>query len=239
MYPDGLFQHHRLLAQLGSQRPQSYQASRLAEASSRLADAERRLFNYRGPSNTSHVQSPDEDLDPRRFFPSRPTPTPSTSHVDRHPVEQRRYSATDLHNVLARQPRMEGSRLAPDLPSPYRSDVESSDFVVSRTQHLISRFHERAEAEARESSSSSSASPWAALPPRRSSDAIRADVESRRRRSAMASRTDAEPPQLRHRAFRDQSFHQMLGFHGHGGATARFRRRALGDYMVRRASCLK
>ncbi|KAJ6539547.1 hypothetical protein B0H19DRAFT_364262 [Mycena capillaripes] len=216
---------HRLLAQLSSQRPQNYQGSRLAEA-------ERRLFSYRGPSSSSHAQSPDEDLDPRRFFPSRPTPTSSTSHVDRHPPEQRRYSATDLHNVLARQPRMEGSRLAAELPSS-RSIMDNAELVASRAEDLISRYHERAEAEARESPSSSSTSPWAALPTRRSSDAVRADAESRRRRVAMATRTDAEPPQLRHRAFRDQSFHAMLGFHGHGGATARFRRRALGDYMVR------
>jgi hypothetical protein len=140
-----------------------------------------------------------------------------------------------MHNVLARQARLEGSRLATDS-SPYRTtrgdtdsgtDLSLDGFSASSRAHrLISRYHEQAEAEARESSTSTS--PWAALPTRRSEANIRADVDARRRR-LMATRPEAEPPQMRHRAFRDPSFHAMFGLHG---ATARFRRRALGDYMV-------
>ncbi|KAJ7178943.1 hypothetical protein C8R46DRAFT_619236 [Mycena filopes] len=88
--------------------------------SARFEEAERRLFNYRGPS-TSRAQ----DGDPRRFFPSRPTATSSTSQAE-EPPQPRRYSATDMHNVLARQARLEGSRLAPDLPSRLDPDLPST-----------------------------------------------------------------------------------------------------------------
>lgn len=139
-----------------------------------------------------------------------------------------------MHNVLARQARLAGSRLAPHRPSS-PDDVDGLDMLhegssTSRAQRLISRFHEQAVAEAREAPSFSP--PWAALPPAlpptRRSDPIRADAEARRRRLA-ANRNpvhDAEPLQFRHR-FRDPSMHAMFGNH-----TGRLRRRALGDYMV-------
>lgn len=231
----------RPLPQLGSQRPQSYQSASSSRSElspgARFAEAERRLF--RGPAQNS-VPSPDGD--PRRFFPSRPTATFSTSHIDRDPEEPRghRYSATDMHNVLARQARLEGSRLTADLQSTYRAprgDAESVDishdgFSTSRAHMLISRYHEQAEAEARESSSSTP--PWASLPSRRTNDTIRADVvEARRRRApTRAPLIEVEPMQFRHRSLRDQSFHAMFA-PNHALHGPRFRRRALGDYMVR------
>ncbi|KAJ7044544.1 hypothetical protein C8F04DRAFT_590129 [Mycena alexandri] len=146
-----------------------------------------------------------------------------------------------MHNVLARQARLEGSRLAAELPPTSRfGDADSSTDLshdpsssTSRAHRLISRYHQQqAEADARDSSSSS-ISPWADLPTRRvdrsPADQFRADVDAHRRRrlATLGTRNDNEPPmQFRHRAFRDPSFHAMFGF-----GTTRFRRRALGDYV--------
>ncbi|KAJ7682593.1 hypothetical protein DFH06DRAFT_1314792 [Mycena polygramma] len=202
------------LAQLSAQRPHGYQRPR-------SPDAERR-FSLRGSPSSSQAQAPDAD--PRRFFTSRPTPTSSVTRDPPEPRHERRYSATDMHNVLARQTRLEGSRLAPASPSGYRpSDTDPTDLTphdgfsmsTSRARQLISRYHSQyhAQAEAEANDFSTSGSPWAALPARRS-DPSRAEAEARRRP---------------HRALRgDPAFHAMFGLNG---ATARFRRRALGDYM--------
>ncbi|KAJ7904723.1 hypothetical protein B0H14DRAFT_2664109, partial [Mycena olivaceomarginata] len=190
---------HRPFALPSSQRPQSQgPVPRSEYASSRFAEAERRLFSYGGPITSS----PTEGLagDPRRFFSSRPTPTSSTSHANRlrdtdEQSPPRRYSATDMHNVLARQARLIGSRLAPDSDMPpsrtSRGETDNTDlsrgaFSSSRAERLISRYHEQAEAEAH---------------------FIRPEVEAHRRRRVMGPRV-------------------LM-------ATSRFRRRTLGDYMVR------
>ncbi|KAK7054233.1 RING-type domain-containing protein [Favolaschia claudopus] len=242
----GQTERSRILPPHPHPRPLSYHSGSLrgeSSSSSRFVEAERRLFSYAGPGRSSQPQSPDED--PRRFFPSRPTPTSSTSNVDplvitETPLHARRYSATDMHNVLARQARLVGSRLADDVHhTPYRPASDSNpadssfEYAASRAQRLISQYHARAEADDAEPSSSSSSSPWASLPPRRTrDDVIRAEVQGFRRRRVgsrgfMSGMGEAEPPQLRHRALRGD----FRGEPALNSMFTRLRRGALGDYM--------
>ncbi|KAF7288296.1 RING-type domain-containing protein [Mycena chlorophos] len=196
--------------------------------SSRLADAERRLhlFNYAGPSG-SRVQPPSESTPPsRRPIPSRTVPVSSTSYR-----EAPRYSAADMHNVLARQARLEGSRL--DLPSAFGgaereanpldlNHTGSSASSASRAQRLISQFHEQIEA-AEISSSNTHSPPWATMS--RRVDSITREADARRRRFATRSFLDDENP--RPRPLRESLRGRMSPSHVVGV----LRRRALGDYV--------
>ncbi|KAF7301843.1 RING-type domain-containing protein [Mycena indigotica] len=217
--PDRADTRHRLLASRESRsatprRWVGHPSSELSSVhSSRLADAERRLLNYLGP------QTPNSDT-PRTIPPSSSATAAQSTH--RPP----RYSAADMHNVLARQARLEGSRL--DLPSAFGgSDRESNPFDLdhtgsssaSRAERFISQFREQRQT----AEPSSSGSSWASIP-RRADGISLGEVHARRRRLASRSFLDDDN---RARPLRES----LRGRISPGHHTSMFRRRPIGDYV--------